>query len=436
MKKRIVSLSLLISFITLSAPVSAANLNQQWKKLHRDYRINVEPHSYCLKSDSGGITGQNVHKKVTIASVAKLITSLFAIEKLGSDYQYETKFYFNGKKLHIAGSLDPVFSKRKLFFLLSQFNNLGINELEEISFDKKVMVFTKAEGYTGEVIRVSSARTAANLKDFWHTPSWNKLKTAYKEFIQQTPSHIIKELQIERNLENLSMKVGKVTSKEMSTIDLEGYSHLSPALEVYLKYTNLVSNNYIADKVFDKLGGEKAFDDYFETIADEVNPDHRQTREGYKSNERTVKMFTGSGLNTAREGRRVDNFANCSTVVGLIKRLDDILERSGSVIQKVVAVPGRDGGTFRRRLRSERFKETMVAKTGTLYHTSALAGMINAKSGRSYFGIFHQMTGAKGNAKTVQNKMVEKLWESLGEIEKLPYDKKSFFPAYTPLKPL
>jgi len=432
MKSSLLLTSLLVTFNVFGA----SSLNQSWAKLHRDFNLKADAHSFCAQVDGDEVTGTNPHKKVTIASVAKLVTSLFAIENLGVDYQFETKFYFDGKRLHISGSLDPVFSSRKLFFLLSQFHHLGIHELEEITFDKNVKVFTKAEGYTGEVTLVPSSRTAANLRDFWNTSGWNKLKVAYNDFIRQTSTQVIEDLQLVRDLDDLHLKVGRVHAKEMNTQSLSGYSHLSPAIDTYLKYMNIVSNNYIADKIFDKLGGEKAFDAYFERIANEVSPGHLQSRTGYKRQERTIKMFTGSGLNTSRSGSRVDNYANCAIVIGLIKRLDMILEETGSAIQKVVAVPGRDGGTFRSRLRSERFKETMIAKTGTLYHTSALAGMINGKRGRTYFGMFHQMTGAKGNAKTVQNKMVEKVWESLGGAERFTYRKKTFFPAYAPLAPL
>lgn len=434
MKVTIIISSLIFSLCSFGA--AEDSLNKSWKSLHKDYRLKTSPHSFCLSTEGESIIGENIHKKVTIASVAKVITSLFAVEKLGPSYQYETKFYFNGKKLHISGSLDPVFSKRKLFFLLSQFNNLGIKEIEEITFDKNVKIFPKAEGYTGEVTKVSGARTAANLKTYLHTPGWDKLKASYKQFIKDTSTAVIENLQLVRDLDKLSMTVGKVTQKEMSTEELSGYTHISPAIEVYLKYMNIVSNNYIADKVFDKLGGEAAFDKYFASIESEVNPGHLKDRKGYKENEKTIKMFTGSGLNTSREGKRVDNFANCSTVVGLVKRLDEKLEDAGSTIQKVVAVPGRDGGTFRKRLKSKRLKSTMVAKTGSLYHTSALAGMINAKDARSYFGIFHQMTGAKGNARIVQNKMVEKIWESFEEVNTFSYEWKSFFPADRPLDPL
>ena len=54
-----------------------------------------------------------------------------------------------------------------------------------------------------------------------------------------------------------------------------------------------------------------------------------------------------------------------------------------------MAVPGADGGTFRRRRFSiPELTNAFVAKTGTLYHTVALSGMLSTKIGLRYFGIF------------------------------------------------
>ncbi len=398
---------------------------EKWRELNRDFNTTNSKNSFCYR-ENGRLYGENEDKLVTIASVSKVITSLWAIEELGADYQYETKFYLSGKKLHIEGSLDPVYSKRKLFFLLAQLNEIGVTELEEISFDDNTRVYTKAEDYLGNLLTVSPARTAANLKDFWNTPTWNKLKPAYQSYVKSLPSSLKEELNIPDKWSDLTLKVGKVYHRnDMPFPKAEGYQHLSPPISKYLKFMNIMSNNYIADQVFDKLGGEKGFDAYLEKVKSE-----EETGEVT-----TMKMYTGSGLNTTRKGGRVDNKSTCRTVTTLISRLDRILDGGTTTIQEVVAVPGSDGGTFRKRLTSSRMANTMVAKTGTLYHTSALAGLINSDAGRIPFGVFHQLTGWKGNAKVVQNKTVEHLWSTTGGA-KFNYKKEFFFPASETLKAL
>jgi len=76
----------------------------------------------------------------------------------------------------------------------------------------------------------------------------------------------------------------------------------------------------------------------------------------------------------------------------------------------------------------------MVAKTGTLMHTSSLTGILSTVKGKVTFGIFHQMTGAKGNAKIVQDKVVDKLFELNDGSVKFNYTPEFFFPAYEELR--
>jgi D-alanyl-D-alanine carboxypeptidase/D-alanyl-D-alanine-endopeptidase (penicillin-binding protein 4) len=432
LSKKIIALMFCLS-------TSAQTPLEYWTQLKKDFSLNSskEKHSMCYTDAKGELVGSNTYTKVRLASTSKLITTMWAIDKLGADYQYQTKFYFNGKHLHIQGSLDPVFSKRKLFFLLNQFNNLGIHEIDKITFDDNFRVYTKAERYTGFILNVTHARTAANFKDFLNTPTWNRLKTAYKEFINTTPKRILDDLQIERNLEELDLKIGTVshTSEDIDLSEAQGYVHLSPAISVYMKYMNVVSNNFFADQIFEKLGGEKEFDTYLTDIVEEIFQGQEIEFDGYKKGEKLMKMYTGSGLNTNRNGRRVDNYSNCALMVRLIERLENKIEEANKSFKKIAAVVGVDAGTFRKRLRSPRLAKSIIAKTGTLYHTTAIAGSINTAENKRYFGVFQQLTGWKGGARQSQDKMIAKLWETV-EGEAFDYKPEFFFPASQTLAPL
>ena len=183
-RKSLIPMALLLGLSTTTAAQTTDSVVKKWNQLNKDYSIDTSKQAFCYR-DQGVLKGRNEHTKVTIASVSKLITSLWAVESLGPDYKYPTKFFLSGKKLHIEGSLDPVFSKRKLFFLLAQLNTLGVTELEEITFDDGLRVYSKAEQYIGDVLNVTPARTAANLKDFWNTDGWVKLVPAYNEFVKK-----------------------------------------------------------------------------------------------------------------------------------------------------------------------------------------------------------------------------------------------------------
>ena len=93
--------------------------------------------------------------------------------------------------------------------------------------------------------------------------------------------------------------------------------------------------------------------------------------------------------------------------------LETIEHEQKKELEDVMAVPGSDAGTFRNRVFPADYKNSFVAKTGTLMHTSALAGAMNTQKGFSFFGIFNQSTDIVGS-KTVQNSMVKSIMTELG----------------------
>jgi D-alanyl-D-alanine carboxypeptidase/D-alanyl-D-alanine-endopeptidase (penicillin-binding protein 4) len=412
-----------------------------WETILENYNMSPRYHAFCFTDNDGNVRGSNTHMKVRLASVSKLITTYWAMEKLGPEYQYESQFYIKGKHLHIIGDKDPIFSKRKLFFLLSQLNNLGITELDKITFDENLRVYTNAEGYIGDVLKVSSSRTARNLKDFFHTPAWNKLKGAYSSFIKSTPSEIIQALEIRESIEDLNLSVKEVsfskTNPFKDDVDAKKSIHLSPEVVKYLKAMNIKSNNYIADEVFDKLGGEQEFDKFIGEKVQNWFPNLDVDRTKFKEGSKSIKIYSGSGLPTYKSGERRDNYATCGVVVRIIEDLNDIMVDYQKSLQQIVAVSGSDidssgatKSTIRKRFLSPKVKNVILAKTGTLFHTSALAGKVSTKQGDRYFGVFHQMRGWKGHAKAAQDEIVNKLVNDYGGGEKVEYNKEYFFPAY------
>lgn len=428
---------MLLTSLGLSS--TAAVAGPYYDQLMSDYGLKKVDHSFCFENSSGVLEGDNVYKKVRLASTSKLVTALWAMDLLGPDWKYETKFYLKGRELHIKGSLDPVFSKRKLFYFVSQLVNKKISRIDKITFTPDFKAFAAAEDYVGAHVELNGERSARNVYDYWHTPAYNKLKPVYRTFINETPNSVLEELQIRKNLEDLNLSIGSVEAVSKPPFDLDGkdvseFHHFSPEIRKYLKFMNIESNNFIADQVFEQLGGEAAFDLWLAEFLEEKMNDHDEKREGFAKGEPSMKMYTGSGLDSKREGSRVDNYSTCALMVKLVKELEVKMDEARHHLKDIVAVPGSDGGTFSSRLRGAATKDTLVAKTGTLFHTSTLAGLIYSKSGKHGFGIFHQLTGGKGNAKIVQNKLVEKLVEDLGGAKRFDYDAEFFFPADAPLE--
>lgn len=430
-------LTLAVVGIGMGIHSSTAIADPSWNRLLRDYKMNPEHHAFCFTGENGEVKGSNQHMKVRTASVSKLITTLWAMDKNGPHYQYETKIYIkpNGKAfdIHLKGSKDTVFSKRKMFHLVNQLHLGGFDQIKTLTFNDQTLAFSKAEDYVGDLVKMTPERTAKNLFDFLHTKEWNLLLPVYREYFRTTPQSIREKFLLESDPKAFNLAIGEVKHSAADPFDItdpqvKELSLLSPFIEDYMKFMNIVSNNYIADQTFENLGGEEAFDSYVKEFLDENFQGYNAEMTKFNANELPIKMFTGSGLNTVRAGARVDNYATCAVVVKLIEKLKNKMEELDSKIELAVAVPGSDGGTFRSRLNSPRLKNTMIAKTGTLYHTSALAGMISTKSGLQYFGVFHQLQGAKGNAQIVQNSIVRQLIDNLGGEAPFDYTPTFFYP--------
>jgi D-alanyl-D-alanine carboxypeptidase/D-alanyl-D-alanine-endopeptidase (penicillin-binding protein 4) len=433
----------LMALSSLAAIAFCPNIqaNSGWEKILKNYNLTPKYHSFCYTDETGEVKGSNPHMKVRLASVSKLITTYWAVEKLTPEYQYESQFFLKDKHLHIIGDKDPIFSKRKLFFLLSQLNNLGITELDKITFDDNLKVFTNAEGYIGDSLRVTKSRTAANLKDFFHTPAWNKLKGAYGSFIKETPAELVANLEIRESIEDLNLSVKEVGFLKENPFKEDDQAkksiHLSPSIVKYLKAMNIKSNNYIADEVFNKLGGEIEFDKFIGEKVETWFPNNDVDRKNFDKSSKSIKIFSGSGLPTYKSGVRNDNYATCAIVVKIIENLNTVMTDYQKSFQQIVAVSGSDidnsgatKSTIRKRFLSPKVKNVIMAKTGTLFHTSALAGKVSTKNGDHYFGVFHQMRGWKGHAKAAQDEIVQKLITDYGGGEKVEYNKEFFFPAY------
>jgi D-alanyl-D-alanine carboxypeptidase/D-alanyl-D-alanine-endopeptidase (penicillin-binding protein 4) len=77
----------------------------------------LAPSALVLVTDENGneLVAQNAEKPFVPASVAKIVTAWLALEVLGSDYRFETRFYLDGNRvLYIRGGGDPFLISEEL----------------------------------------------------------------------------------------------------------------------------------------------------------------------------------------------------------------------------------------------------------------------------------------------------------------------------------
>jgi len=404
--KKITTTALLA--MTTTSAFASAKTDASFDRLLKAYKVTpTSEQSYCYTDEKGSLQGKNVDLQVRLASVSKLLTSLWAIEKKGINYRYDTKLFIKGNNLHIQGSFDPFMSNEKMLFLVSQLNTLGYTHFDKVTYDKNIQINPSAQVHTDQYPLITRESNGKNLKMYFNTASWSKV---FKAEYDRLASLAKKD----RFLKDVDLNVDAVEYADVNPLvgeDVKVLTLTSPQLYKYLKEINVKSNNYSSHTIFKDLGGAPAFEkflaDRFSLTADKI------------------KLYNGSGLPTVLNGTRYDNYATCAIFTDLVSELKASAERQEKEISDIVAVPGNDAGTFRNRLNSSDLKNTFVAKTGTLMHTSTLAGAMSTQKGFSFFGVFNQTTDIVG-AKTVQNEMVKVLMTEMGGSKVFGYQVEGF----------
>jgi serine-type D-Ala-D-Ala carboxypeptidase/endopeptidase (penicillin-binding protein 4) len=83
----------------------------------------LAPSGLVLVMDENGneLVARNADQPFVPASVAKVVTAWLALEVLGSDYRYQTRFYLDGeRKLYVRGGGDPFLISEELAQLASE----------------------------------------------------------------------------------------------------------------------------------------------------------------------------------------------------------------------------------------------------------------------------------------------------------------------------
>lgn len=413
MKLRKLSAVALLAMTATSAMASNST-DKDFDSLLTKFKVTPkDQQAYCYTDGNGKLQGTNVDLQVRLASVTKLITTLWAMEEKGPNYRYDTKLYIKGNNLHIQGSFDPFMSNEKMLFLVSQLNVLGYKHFDKITYDKTVQIFPNAQVHTDPYPLITRDSNGKNIKMYFNTEAWSKVfKAEYDRLASLAKKdRFLKSVDMSADVVEFAEKNPLVADINNVPEDVKVLTLTSPALYKYLKETNVKSNNYSSHTIFLDLGGSAKFEKW--------------AAEKFNLTTDKMKLWNGNGLPTVLNGVRKDNYATCAVMSELIEALKESAERQGKEIEDVVAVPGSDAGTFANRLNSSDLKNTFVAKTGTLMHTSTLAGAMNTQKGYSFFGIFNQTTDIVG-AKNVQNAMVKSLMDEMEGPKTFGYQVEGF----------
>jgi D-alanyl-D-alanine carboxypeptidase/D-alanyl-D-alanine-endopeptidase (penicillin-binding protein 4) len=250
----------------------------------------LAPSGLVLVIDERGneLVAQNADKPFVPASVAKIVTAWLALEVLGADYRFETRFYLNADRvLYIRGGGDPFLISEELAQLASALvAAIGKQPLTGIVLDASYYpsdIRIPGIEDTEEAYDALNSALAVNFNTIHAVRKGKTVRSAEK----QTP---ITPLAISQFLARGSQGLGRISLTQNPTVGLQYAGELIAAfiqraggsvkgkistgvapgglepvyvhrqsrrLSKILAELLLGSNNYIANQVFLEIGGRR-----------------------------------------------------------------------------------------------------------------------------------------------------------------------------------
>lgn len=352
----------------------------------------------CFMTEAGEVKGNNVNQLVRWASVSKVFTSSWAIHEMGAASRFATRFHLTpvaGRSsqfdLHISGGRDPVLNRSSMQYILSQLNQAGYDQFGMVTVDENFVFLsdTLSQSFANRVDHLPGTPgrrvVLQELTEFFLNPNQG-VEQASADAQRARGLSIrgplrAKVMSWHTNPPDQPDRVGFVASQDWKsqpgTVALEYRS--VPLIEI-VKEMNRTSNNYIANLLFEGLGGVGEFTKFAQ---DKLGLDEKEFR-----------FESGSGLPVMSPGRK-DNWATCDAVLVTLKDLTETLEQDRTLgpgrrlsLQDALAVSGvaasNQPNTVRAYATAANY-DALVAKTGTINPAIGLAGMLSTKQGRVYF---------------------------------------------------
>jgi D-alanyl-D-alanine carboxypeptidase/D-alanyl-D-alanine-endopeptidase (penicillin-binding protein 4) len=332
----------------------AEKIVQNYLKNLSQTGIDPNQQGIWLQSDWTELVNHQGTIPTPAASLTKIATTLAALIQWGTDYQFETSIYTNGKivngiltgDLIVIGSGDPFFVWEEAIALGNALQQLGITQIQGnlIVTDKFYMNYESDAQVTGEFLK--QAFTA----DLWS----NEVQQQYSTLPPNTPKPqiaILGKVQLSNNLPPSTQLL---------------LTHSSLPLSEILKQMNIYSNNKMAQMLADLLGGA-------ENVAKNV-------AQAIEVSQTEIQLSNGSGLG---EENRLSPRAVCR----MLMKIDSILSNHPLEVADLFPTAGRDQvGTMQNRS----IPVGISVKTGTLNRVSALAGTIPTQNqGQIWFAIIN-----------------------------------------------
>lgn len=367
-------LALVAAATLVVVPAEAAAKNSR----HRGSRKSTHAPAlvwYVESIDGGVVDARNEDLAINPASVVKIATSWWALETLGPDRRFTTRFTARGTidpshgllkgDLVVHGASDPDFQTENAFLVAQALNRMGIRKVSGSVVVDGIFWMGWENGSQGTNPDPVKRATlmATRLRQALDVRRWNRAtRRAWYAFALEhggprTP------------LPSVEIIGGARFERAPRGAETVLFEHRSKPLVDTLRRFNAFSNNDI-ERVAASIGSPS---DLSVLLADRL-----------VAGAAPVRIQTASGLGENRLSPR--------QIVAMLRGFRSAAAGLGVEIEHVLPVAGCDPGTVSSgfpRLSAPPFATSLVAKTGTLTSTdggiTVLAGFLNTAQGEVVF---------------------------------------------------
>lgn len=315
-----------------------------------------------IQSDTKLLANHQGTVPMPAASLSKVATTLVTLDTLGAEHRFVTQIGTNGSiqngvlkgDLIVEGGYDTFFVWQEAFKIGNLLNQLGIKRVTGnlIIVGEFYMNFKDDPLATGNLLKVGL-----------NSSIWSE--DAKAEYQTLPPGTAKPQVVIDGTVQTL-------TKSERSSFSKPLIRHYSYPLTELLKKMNLFSNNFMADKLADKVGGASKVEQKAVQIT------------GAPQSE--IKLVNGSGLST-------ENRISPRAVCAMLQAIEKYLQPRNMTVADVFNVAGVDKGILDKRL----IPKFAVVKSGSFNTVSNLAGALPTQERQTVWFVIMNAEGKLDN---------------------------------------
>jgi D-alanyl-D-alanine carboxypeptidase/D-alanyl-D-alanine-endopeptidase (penicillin-binding protein 4) len=360
---------------------------------------------YAEMPDGRAPVARQPDEPINPASLVKLATSLWALETLGPEHRFTTRFVLAGEDLVVRGGADPDFHPENAMLVARALNRGGITRVQgRLLVDESFWIgwehgSARPAATAQERVLEMARRLRQALNPALWTPelrsTWEKLAARENLDARRPPRVVVASV----SHAPVQLPAGTAAGEGVVLV------HRSAPLAGTLKRFNVWSNNDI-ERLEAVLGPPPELKAFL-------------VERWGESTAGSITMATTSGLGPNRLTARL--------AVRLLRELTDTLDRHGLRPADILPVAGCDPGTLKSfpALGDDRRRGAVVGKTGSLTHTDGgvalLAGIAGTMQGDLFFCLVAPRSGAHLKvARSRQEAWVLEMMAALGGARPRP----------------